>query len=86
MNCVSNSLKIIIIFDTFQDYRMGPCFTKINNDMLQGQLQGVVCTKQLCCVTVGKNWGHLCEQCPAKVDCDKGFLRNIRSEQCFGKP
>ena len=53
--------------------------------MCQGQLQGVVCTKQLCCATVGKAWGHPCEQCPAKLDCDKGFLRNIHSGQCVGK-
>lgn len=66
------------------DYRTGPCFTRINNDMCQGQLQGVVCTKQLCCATVGKAWGHPCEQCPAKLDCDKGFLRNIHSGQCVG--
>ena len=67
------------------DYRTGPCFTRIRNDMCQGQLQGVVCTKQLCCATVGKAWGHPCEQCPAKLDCDKGFLKNIHSGQCVGK-
>ena len=67
------------------DYRTGPCFTRIRNDMCQGQLQGVVCTKQLCCATVGKAWGHPCEQCPAKLDCDKGFLKNIHSGQCVGR-
>ena len=66
------------------DYRTGPCFTHVRNDMCQGQLQGVVCTKQLCCATVGKAWGHPCEQCPSKLDCDEGFLRNIHSGQCVG--
>ena len=71
--------------DLRTDYRTGPCFTRVRNDMCQGQLQGVVCTKQLCCATVGKAWGHPCEQCPNKLDCDKGMLKNIHSGQCVGK-
>ena len=53
--------------------------------MCQGQLPGVVCTKQLCCATIGKAWGHPCKHCPARLDCDKGYLKNIHSGQCVGK-
>ena len=68
--------------ESLENYRRGAELLTL----CQGQLQGVVCTKQLCCATVGKAWGHPCEQCPAKLDCDKGFLRNIHSGQCVGKP
>lgn len=64
------------------DYRTGPCFTRVKSDTCQGQLPGVVCTKQLCCATIGKAWGHPCEHCPQKLDCDKGFLKNIHTGQC----
>ncbi|XP_069699509.1 fibrillin-2-like isoform X2 [Periplaneta americana] len=64
------------------DYRTGPCFTRVKNDMCQGQLEGVVCTKQLCCATVGRAWGHPCEHCPSHLDCDEGYLKNIHSGQC----
>jgi hypothetical protein len=67
------------------DYRTGPCFTRVKNDMCQGQLEGVVCTKQLCCATVGKAWGHPCEKCPTHLDCDEGYLKNIHSGLCVGK-
>lgn len=39
------------------DYRTGPCFTQVNNQMCQGQLTGIVCTKTLCCATIGQAWG-----------------------------
>ncbi|CAB3384639.1 Hypothetical predicted protein [Cloeon dipterum] len=64
------------------DYRTGPCFMRIRNDMCQGQLPGVVCTKQLCCATVGRAWGHPCEHCPDQLDCDHGFLKNVHSGEC----
>nr|CAD7423795.1 unnamed protein product [Timema monikensis] len=64
------------------DYRTGPCYTKVKNEFCQGQLEGVVCTKQLCCATVGRAWGHPCEQCPTRLDCDEGFIKNIHSGQC----
>jgi len=67
------------------DYRTGPCFTRVKNDMCQGQLEGVVCTKQLCCATVGRAWGHPCEHCPTHLDCEEGYLKNIHSGQCIGK-
>lgn len=53
--------------------------------MCQGQLEGVICTKQLCCATIGKAWGHPCEACPQHLDCEEGFLKNIHSGQCVGK-
>ncbi|XP_025412034.1 fibrillin-2-like isoform X2 [Sipha flava] len=65
------------------DYRIGPCFTRVINDMCQGQLEGVVCTKQLCCATIGLAWGHPCEQCSLSYDCDIGFLKNLHSNQCI---
>ena len=42
--------------------------------MCTGQLEGVVCTKQLCCATIGKAWGHPCESCPKVTNILK--LRN----------
>lgn len=53
--------------------------------MCQGQLPGVVCTKQLCCATVGRAWGHPCEKCPSQLPCDEGYLKNIHSGQCVGE-
>ncbi|RZF38291.1 hypothetical protein LSTR_LSTR007889 [Laodelphax striatellus] len=64
------------------DYRTGPCFTRVANEMCAGQLAGVVCTKQLCCATVGRAWGHPCEKCPSQLPCDEGHLKNIHSGQC----
>ena len=70
----------------FSDYRTGPCFTVINNQMCQGQLSGIVCTKTLCCATVGRAWGHPCEMCPAQPHpCRRGFIPNIRTGACQGK-
>lgn len=85
-------IKTVHIFTTtccavfsLTDYRTGPCFTRVKNDMCQGQLEGVVCTKQLCCATVGQAWGHPCEKCPTHLDCDEGYLKNIHSGLCVGK-
>uniref|UniRef100_A0A3B3DIK3 Fibrillin 2b n=1 Tax=Oryzias melastigma TaxID=30732 RepID=A0A3B3DIK3_ORYME len=65
------------------DYRTGPCFTQVNNQMCQGQLSGIVCTKTLCCATIGRAWGHPCEQCPAQPHpCRRGFIPNIRTGAC----
>ncbi|KAG2471441.1 FBN1 protein, partial [Polypterus senegalus] len=64
-------------------YRTGPCFSSVNNQMCQGQLTGIVCTKTLCCATVGRAWGHPCEMCPAQPHpCRRGFIPNIRSGAC----
>uniref|UniRef100_A0A671YW41 Fibrillin 2b n=1 Tax=Sparus aurata TaxID=8175 RepID=A0A671YW41_SPAAU len=66
-----------------RDYRTGPCFTQVNNQMCQGQLSGIVCTKTLCCATIGRAWGHPCEQCPAQPHpCRRGFIPNIRTGAC----
>ncbi|XP_054664926.1 fibrillin-2 isoform X2 [Grus americana] len=66
-----------------RDYRTGPCFTQVNNQMCQGQLTGIVCTKALCCATIGRAWGHPCEMCPAQPQpCRRGFIPNIRSGAC----
>lgn len=71
----------------FSDYRTGPCFTVVSNQMCQGQLSGIVCTKTLCCATVGRAWGHPCEMCPAQPHpCRRGFIPNIRTGACQGKP
>uniref|UniRef100_A0A8C0IJR9 Fibrillin 2 n=1 Tax=Bubo bubo TaxID=30461 RepID=A0A8C0IJR9_BUBBB len=70
-----------------RDYRTGPCFTQVNNQMCQGQLTGIVCTKTLCCATIGRAWGHPCEMCPAQPQpCRRGFIPNIRTGACQGKP
>ncbi|CDQ57870.1 unnamed protein product [Oncorhynchus mykiss] len=54
--------------------------------MCQGQLSGIVCTKTLCCATIGRAWGHPCEMCPAQPHpCRRGFIPNIRSGACQGK-
>ncbi|XP_043933555.1 fibrillin-1 isoform X1 [Protopterus annectens] len=66
-----------------RDYRTGPCFTSVSKQMCQGQLSGIVCTKTLCCATVGRAWGHPCEMCPAQPHpCRRGFIPNIRSGAC----
>ncbi|KAG8001253.1 Fibrillin-1 [Nibea albiflora] len=69
-----------------RDYRTGPCFASVNNQMCQGQLTGIVCTKTLCCATVGRAWGHPCEMCPAQPQpCRRGFIPNHRTGACQGK-
>lgn len=66
-----------------RDYRTGPCFASVSNQMCQGQLTGIVCTKTLCCATVGRAWGHPCEQCPAQPHpCRRGFIPNHRTGAC----
>uniref|UniRef100_A0AAY4CEM9 Fibrillin-1 n=1 Tax=Denticeps clupeoides TaxID=299321 RepID=A0AAY4CEM9_9TELE len=66
-----------------RDYRTGPCFASISNQMCQGQLSGIVCTKTLCCATVGRAWGHPCEMCPAQPHpCRRGFIPNHRTGAC----
>ncbi|XP_064294038.1 fibrillin-2 isoform X2 [Phalacrocorax carbo] len=66
-----------------RDYRTGPCFTQVNNQLCQGQLTGIVCTKTLCCATIGRAWGHPCETCPAQPQpCRRGFIPNIRTGAC----
>lgn len=78
-------LWIVFYCFLFLDYRTGPCFTELSDDMCRGQLTGVVCTKLLCCATVGKAWGNPCEQCPTgPTICRKGFLPNHQTKTCQG--
>ena len=57
---------------------------QINNSMCSHQLEGVVCTKQLCCATIGVAWGHPCEKCPDTLACDQsGFLKNVHTGKCM---
>ncbi|XP_066459257.1 fibrillin-2 [Eleutherodactylus coqui] len=66
-----------------RDYRTGPCFTQVSNQMCQGQVTGIVCTKTLCCATIGRAWGHPCEMCPAQPQpCRRGYIPNVRSGAC----
>ncbi|XP_053097505.1 fibrillin-2 isoform X2 [Pangasianodon hypophthalmus] len=66
-----------------RDYRTGPCFSQVVNKMCQSQVSGIVCTKTLCCATVGRAWGHPCEECPAQPQpCRRGFIPNIRTGAC----
>ncbi|XP_060068909.1 fibrillin-2-like [Ylistrum balloti] len=65
------------------DYRTGPCFTQISDNMCRGQLTGVVCTKALCCATIGKAWGKPCEQCPVHSQpCRRGYIPNLQAQNC----
>ncbi|KPI97051.1 Fibrillin-1 [Papilio xuthus] len=63
------------------DRRTGPCYTETRGALCTGALEGVVCTKQLCCATVGVAWGHPCERC-ADLDCPTGHLRNLATKEC----
>ena len=56
----------------------------ISGSMCSSQLEGVVCTKQLCCATIGVAWGHPCEKCPDELVCDQsGFLKNVHTGKCM---
>ncbi|KAJ8714767.1 hypothetical protein PYW07_002992 [Mythimna separata] len=63
------------------DRRTGPCYTDTRGALCTGALEGVVCTKQLCCATVGVAWGHPCERC-GDLDCPTGHLRNLATKEC----
>ena len=65
------------------DYRTGPCYRSATRDQCSAGLEGVVCTKQLCCATIGQGWGHPCEACPGKLECDTGFLKNVHTGKCM---
>lgn len=67
------------------DFRTGPCYTGARGSLCVNQLQGVVCTKTLCCATVGKAWGHPCEHCPFRLECDIGFIKNQKTAECIGE-
>uniref|UniRef100_A0A673VN86 Fibrillin 3 n=1 Tax=Suricata suricatta TaxID=37032 RepID=A0A673VN86_SURSU len=66
-----------------RDYRTGPCFGQVGPEGCQHQLIGLVCTKALCCATVGQAWGIPCELCPAQPHpCRRGFIPNIHTGAC----
>uniref|UniRef100_A0A452S9M8 Fibrillin 3 n=1 Tax=Ursus americanus TaxID=9643 RepID=A0A452S9M8_URSAM len=66
-----------------RDYRTGPCFGQVGPEGCQRQLPGLVCTKALCCATVGGAWGIPCELCPAQPHpCRRGFIPNVRTGAC----
>lgn len=74
------------VFISITDLRTGPCYTQLSNNMCRGQLPSVVCTKHLCCSTVGMAWGDPCEQCPAKPHpCNRGYIPNLQKNTCQGK-
>lgn len=59
----------------------GPCYTDTRGALCTGALEGVVCTKQLCCATVGVAWGHPCERC-GDLSCPTGHLKNLATKEC----
>ncbi|GBP21744.1 Fibrillin-1 [Eumeta japonica] len=63
------------------DRRTGPCYTDHRGALCTNALEGVVCTKQMCCATVGIGWGHPCERC-SELDCPIGHLRNLLTKEC----
>ena len=63
-------MAICLVFQHFfsiLDYRLGECFTKVENMMCKNRLLGVKCTKVACCATVGKAWGVPCRLCPKNL-------------------
>ncbi|KAK9408910.1 fibrillin-2-like [Crotalus adamanteus] len=79
------SLQLFGKWQAGRNYRTGPCFSQVNKQMCQGQLSGIVCTKTMCCATIGRAWGHPCEMCPAQPHpCRRGFIPNIRTGACQG--
>ncbi|KAG8519238.1 Fibrillin-2 [Galemys pyrenaicus] len=65
------------------DYRTGPCFGHVGSEGCQRQPTGLLCTKALCCATVGRAWGLPCELCPAQpYPCRRGFTPNARTGAC----
>uniref|UniRef100_A0A8C4L309 Fibrillin 3 n=1 Tax=Equus asinus asinus TaxID=83772 RepID=A0A8C4L309_EQUAS len=66
-----------------RDYRTGPCFGQVGPEGCHHHLTVLVCTKALCCATVGRAWGLPCELCPAQPHpCRRGFIPNIHTGAC----
>uniref|UniRef100_A0A8D2GT02 Fibrillin 3 n=1 Tax=Urocitellus parryii TaxID=9999 RepID=A0A8D2GT02_UROPR len=66
-----------------RDYRTGPCFSQVGPGGCQRQPTSLVCTKALCCATVGRAWGLPCELCPAQPHpCRRGFIPSVRTGAC----
>jgi len=63
----------------------GPCYSEVRSDRCRGQLTGVVCTRLLCCATIGRAWGSPCQECPRQPQpCQRGFIYNSRDNKCVG--
>ncbi|XP_033615292.1 fibrillin-3 [Fukomys damarensis] len=66
-----------------RDYRMGPCLSQVGPKGCQHQLTRLVCSKALCCATVGRAWGLPCELCPPQPHpCRRGFILSIHTGAC----
>ncbi|KAM5307226.1 LOW QUALITY PROTEIN: fibrillin-3 [Glossophaga mutica] len=66
-----------------RDYRTGPCFGQVDPKGCSTQLTGLICTKALCCATMGHAWGLWCELCLAQPHpCCCGFVPNIHTGAC----
>ena len=79
------SLSLYIYIYLSSDFRTGPCFTQVSDGICRGQLTGVVCTKTLCCSTIGAAWGRPCEQCPTTPHpCRRGYIPNPKKNTCQG--
>ena len=79
INCYNNFQYLTLL----TDYRTGPCYTAFRHGSCQAPLPGVTCTKQMCCATIGVAWGHPCVECPRRLTCPKGYLKNNNNE-CVG--
>jgi len=64
----------------------GPCYSEVRSDRCHGQLTGVVCSRRLCCATIGRAWGIPCEECPRQLTqpCQRGFIYNSKDNKCVG--
>lgn len=68
------------------DFQMGPCYPHVSPEGCQHQLTGLMCTKALCCATVGHAWGLPCQLCPAQPHpCRRGFTPNVHTGACQGE-
>ena len=66
--------------------RTGPCYSEVHTNMCRGQLTGVVCTRLLCCATIGRAWGTPCEECPPQPrPCQRGFIYDSVDNRCVGE-
>lgn len=65
------------------DYRTGPCFTVYEQDQCEGMIPGLLCTKAMCCATIGHGWGSPCESCDTfNNPCERGYFVDARTLQC----
>ncbi|XP_071501953.1 fibrillin-1-like [Diadema antillarum] len=65
------------------DYRTGPCYLQAQNGFCSAVIEGIQCTKALCCSTIGQGWGDTCETCDTFTNpCDLGYILDGRTGQC----